>query len=91
MYSMCDMSTGVFQLIKTAIAQILVAKETQGESAGWSCLGCGAMCLIKDESIRSYFLRLYCVKVRWTAELITDTPPSHICCWHTTSVNDVTF
>lgn len=77
---MCDMSTGVFQLIKTAVAQVLVAKETQGESAGWSRVGCGAMCLIEDESICSYFLRLYCVKVRGTAELIINTPPRHICC-----------
>lgn len=68
------MTTGVFQLIKTSVAQVLVATETQAESPGWSCLGCGAVCLFEDESLRSYFLRLYCVKVRGTAV----TPPTHI-------------
>lgn len=70
------MTTGAFQLIKTTVAQVLVAKETQGESPGWSCLGCGTLCLIEDESVRSYFLHLYCVKVRGTAELIRDTTPT---------------
>ncbi|XP_041801665.1 neural Wiskott-Aldrich syndrome protein [Chelmon rostratus] len=66
------MTTGVFQLIKTSVAQVLVATETQAESPGWSCLGCGAVCLFEDESLRSYFLRLYCVKrakLLWEQEL----------------------
>ncbi|XP_076598216.1 actin nucleation-promoting factor WAS [Chaetodon auriga] len=60
------------KLIKTTVAQVLVATETQGEGPGWSCVGCGAVCLVEDESIRSYFLRLYCVKrakLLWEQEL----------------------
>ncbi|XP_070758276.1 actin nucleation-promoting factor WAS [Enoplosus armatus] len=60
------------KLIKTTVAQLLEAKETQGESPGWSCLGCGALCLMEDEAIHSYFLRLYCVKrakLLWEQEL----------------------
>ncbi|XP_068567785.1 actin nucleation-promoting factor WASL isoform X2 [Cebidichthys violaceus] len=60
------------KLIKTTIAQVLVAKETQGQSPGWSCLGCGALCLIEDKSIHAHFLRLYCVKrakLLWEQEL----------------------
>nr|XP_046239823.1 neural Wiskott-Aldrich syndrome protein [Scatophagus argus] len=61
-----------YKLIKTTVAQVLVAKETQGESPGWSVLGCGAVCLIEDESLHSYFLCLYCVKratLLWKQEL----------------------
>lgn len=79
---MCDTSAAVFQLVKTAVAQVLVSRETQGERAAWSCLGCGAMCLVEDESVCSHFLRLYCVKVRGTAELIIDTSPAHILLTH---------
>ncbi|XP_070704163.1 actin nucleation-promoting factor WASL isoform X2 [Pempheris klunzingeri] len=60
------------KLIKTTVAQVLEAKDTRGESPGWSCFGCGTMCLIEDESICSYFLRLYCVKrakLLWEQEL----------------------
>ncbi|XP_040889316.1 wiskott-Aldrich syndrome protein [Toxotes jaculatrix] len=58
------------KLIKTTVAQVLEAKE--GESPGWCCLGCGVVCLIDDESVHSYFLRLYCVKrakLLWEQEL----------------------
>lgn len=75
---MCDASAAVFQLVKTAVVQVLVSRETQGERAAWSYLGCGAMCLIEDESVCSYFLRLYCVKVRGTAGLIIDPSPACI-------------
>ncbi|KAM8757518.1 actin nucleation-promoting factor WASL [Acanthopagrus schlegelii] len=60
------------KLVKTTVAQVLRAKDAEGESPGWSCLGCGAVCLIEDESIHSYFLRLYCVKrakLLWEQEL----------------------
>ncbi|XP_018529062.1 actin nucleation-promoting factor WASL-like isoform X2 [Lates calcarifer] len=50
------------KLLKTTVAQVLEAKDTQGESPGWGYLGCGVVCLIEDESVHSYFLRLYCVK-----------------------------
>ncbi|XP_030276796.1 wiskott-Aldrich syndrome protein [Sparus aurata] len=60
------------KLIKTTVAQLLRAKDAEGESPGWSCLGCGAVCLIENESIHSYFLQLYCVKrakLLWEQEL----------------------
>lgn len=60
------------KLIKTTVAQVLMAKDTQVESPGWSCLGCGALCLVEDETIHSYFLRLYSVKhakLLWEQEL----------------------
>ncbi|XP_049439878.1 neural Wiskott-Aldrich syndrome protein [Epinephelus fuscoguttatus] len=59
-------------LIKSTVAQVLVATETEGERPGWSCLGCGAVCLIEDTFIHSHFLRLYCVKrakLLWEQEL----------------------
>lgn len=70
-------TAGVFQLIKTTVAQVLEARDIEGGRLGWSCLGCGVVCLIEDESVHSHFLRLYCVKVRGNAELIRDTPPTH--------------
>ncbi|XP_032370327.1 neural Wiskott-Aldrich syndrome protein [Etheostoma spectabile] len=60
------------KLIKTTVAQVLVAKETKGESPGWSRLGCGAVCLIEDDSLHTHILRLYCVKratLLWEQEL----------------------
>ncbi|KAK2862187.1 hypothetical protein Q5P01_001720 [Channa striata] len=60
------------KLIKSTVAQLLEAKDTEGGSLGWSCLSCGVVCLIEDESIHSYFLRLYCVKrakLLWEQEL----------------------
>lgn len=70
--------TTVFQLIKTTVAQVLEAKDTDGGGLGWRCVGCGVVSLIEDESIHSHFLRLYCVKVRGTAEVIRDTSPTHL-------------
>ncbi|KAM7402044.1 hypothetical protein PAMP_017315 [Pampus punctatissimus] len=60
------------KLIKSTVAQVLEAKENQGGSPGWSCLGCGVVCLIEDQSVHSYFLHLYCVKrakLLWEQEL----------------------
>ncbi|XP_063767597.1 actin nucleation-promoting factor WAS [Eleginops maclovinus] len=60
------------KLIKSTVAQVLVAEETGGESPGWTWLGCGAVCLIEDTYIHTYFLRLYCVKhatLLWEQEL----------------------
>ncbi|KAK5912390.1 hypothetical protein CesoFtcFv8_002269 [Champsocephalus esox] len=60
------------KLIQSTVAQVLVSEGTGGESPGWSCLGCGAVCLIEDTSIHTYFLRLYCVKramLLWEQEL----------------------
>ncbi|XP_067443541.1 actin nucleation-promoting factor WASL isoform X2 [Thunnus thynnus] len=50
------------ELIKSTVAQVLVAKENQDGGPGWSCLDCGVVCLIEDQSVHSYFLHLYCVK-----------------------------
>ncbi|XP_055365320.1 actin nucleation-promoting factor WAS [Betta splendens] len=60
------------KLIKSTVAQVLEARSTEGASPGWTCLGCGVVCLIQDESIHSHFLRLYCVKTAkllWEQEL----------------------
>ncbi|XP_026202644.1 neural Wiskott-Aldrich syndrome protein isoform X2 [Anabas testudineus] len=60
------------KLIKTTVAQVLEAKDTDGGGLGWSCVGCGVVSLIEDESIHSHFLRLYCVKsakLLWEQEL----------------------
>ncbi|KAM3621270.1 uncharacterized protein V6R79_008632 [Siganus canaliculatus] len=62
-----------YKLIKTTVAQVLVPEEAQGgESPGWSCLDCGAICLIQDASVHSYFFCRYCVKhpkLLWKQEL----------------------
>lgn len=59
-------------LIKTTVAQVLVAKEMGDGHLGWTCAACGVLCIIKDTSVDSYFLRLYCVKraeLLWEQEL----------------------
>lgn len=66
---MICLATVWFQLIKTTVVQVFEAKDVQVGNPGWSCLGCGVMCLIEDEFIPSYFFRLYCVKVREAAEM----------------------
>ncbi|XP_028262623.1 neural Wiskott-Aldrich syndrome protein isoform X2 [Parambassis ranga] len=56
------------KLIKSTVAQVLQAKG----SLGWSRFDCGVVCLVEDESVKSYFLRLYCVKrakLLWEQEL----------------------
>ncbi|XP_071772620.1 actin nucleation-promoting factor WAS isoform X2 [Centroberyx gerrardi] len=50
------------KLVASAVAQVLVANKTKCGNLGWSCWGCGVVCLIEDNSMHSYFLRLYCVK-----------------------------
>lgn len=82
------MTAGVFQLIKTTVAQVLLAKESQGETPAWSYLGCGVLCLIEENAIHTHFLRLYCVKVSGMAQLVRDAPPapltrflSDVTCW----------
>ncbi|XP_067443539.1 actin nucleation-promoting factor WASL isoform X1 [Thunnus thynnus] len=60
------------ELIKSTVAQVLVAKENQDGGPGWSCLDCGVVCLIEDQSVHSYFLHLYCVKrakLLWEQEI----------------------
>ncbi|XP_069010430.1 actin nucleation-promoting factor WASL [Embiotoca jacksoni] len=60
------------KLIKTTVAQILQAEAAEGERPRWSCLHCGVLCLTEDESLQSYFLRLYCVErsqLLWEQEL----------------------
>ncbi|XP_008282022.1 neural Wiskott-Aldrich syndrome protein [Stegastes partitus] len=60
------------KLMKCTVAQILQAKDIEGESPSWICLDCGVVCLVEDESRHSFFLRLYCVKrakLLWEQEL----------------------
>ncbi|KAK5612071.1 hypothetical protein CRENBAI_000737 [Crenichthys baileyi] len=59
-------------LVKTTVAQILQASDSEGESRRWHRLDCGVVCLVEDMSVQSYFLRLYCVqraKLLWEQEL----------------------
>lgn len=62
--------------MKSTVAQILQAISTPGERPSWSRVECGVVCLIEDSSMHSYFLRLYCVKVKRTSLLLTFTPPT---------------
>ncbi|XP_064154745.1 actin nucleation-promoting factor WASL-like [Anguilla rostrata] len=59
----------------SAVAQVLVASmEPGGHGATWRCKGTGVVCLVNDQSLKSYFLRLYCVKraqLLWEQELYT--------------------
>uniref|UniRef100_A0AAQ6ACC0 Si:dkey-197j19.6 n=2 Tax=Amphiprion ocellaris TaxID=80972 RepID=A0AAQ6ACC0_AMPOC len=60
------------KLVKSTVAQILQAKDIEGENPSWICFDCGVICLVEDKSRRSYFLRLYCVKrakLLWEHEL----------------------
>ncbi|MEQ2222496.1 hypothetical protein ILYODFUR_026974 [Ilyodon furcidens] len=60
------------ELVKTTVAQILQASDSEGGSRRWHRLDCGVVCLIEDMSVQSYFLRLYCVqraKLLWEQEL----------------------
>ncbi|XP_012719295.2 wiskott-Aldrich syndrome protein [Fundulus heteroclitus] len=60
------------KLVKTTVAQILQAKDTEGQRRRWHRLECGVVCLVEDLSVQSYFLRLYCVqraKLLWEHEL----------------------
>ncbi|KAM4583506.1 actin nucleation-promoting factor WASL [Fundulus diaphanus] len=60
------------KLVKTTVAQILQAKDTEGQRRRWHHLDCGVVCLVEDMSVQSYFLRLYCVqrsKLLWEHEL----------------------
>ncbi|XP_035237429.1 neural Wiskott-Aldrich syndrome protein [Anguilla anguilla] len=59
----------------SAVAQVLVASmEPGGHGATWRCEGTGVVCLVNDQSLKSYFLRLYSVKraqLLWEQELYT--------------------
>ncbi|KAM4588571.1 actin nucleation-promoting factor WAS [Odontesthes bonariensis] len=61
------------KIIKTTVAQLLQAKDTQRGRPSWRYLDCGVICLTEDDSTtRSYFLRLYCVKrakLLWEQEI----------------------
>ncbi|KAM9759995.1 actin nucleation-promoting factor WASL [Menidia menidia] len=62
------------KLIKTTVAQLLEANDSQNESPGWHRSACGVLCLIEDDSVCSCFLRLYCVKgakLLWEQEIFT--------------------
>ncbi|XP_054883177.1 actin nucleation-promoting factor WAS [Poeciliopsis prolifica] len=60
------------KLVKSTVAQILQANDSEGESRSWHRVDCGVVCLIEDTSLQSFFLRLYCVqraKLLWEQEL----------------------
>ncbi|XP_008408099.1 wiskott-Aldrich syndrome protein [Poecilia reticulata] len=60
------------KLVKTTVAQILQASDSEGESRSWHRVDCGVVCLVEDTSLQSFFLRLYCVKrakLLWEQEL----------------------
>ncbi|XP_032406420.1 wiskott-Aldrich syndrome protein isoform X1 [Xiphophorus hellerii] len=60
------------KLVKTTVAQILQANDSEGRSRSWHRVDCGVVCLIEDTSLQSFFLRLYCVqraKLLWEQEL----------------------
>ncbi|XP_072238347.1 actin nucleation-promoting factor WASL [Leuresthes tenuis] len=50
------------KLIKTTVAQLLQANDTQRGRPSWHYLDCGVICLTEDYSTRSFFLRLFCIK-----------------------------
>ncbi|KAJ8408126.1 hypothetical protein AAFF_G00263540 [Aldrovandia affinis] len=58
-----------------AVAQVyMAAVEPGGQGATWRCKDSGVVCLVKDRSLRSYFLRLYSItrpKLLWEQELYT--------------------
>ena len=54
----------VFQAETSAVAQVVLASGSGSGHQVWSSRGSGVLCLVKDLSMCSYFLRLYCVKVR---------------------------
>ncbi|KAI1892753.1 hypothetical protein AGOR_G00136780 [Albula goreensis] len=59
--------------VETAVAQLYVAPIDPGDQeATWRCKDSGVVCLVKDCSLSSYFLRLYSVKrakLLWEQEL----------------------
>ncbi|XP_014905777.1 wiskott-Aldrich syndrome protein isoform X2 [Poecilia latipinna] len=60
------------KLVKTTVAQILQASDSEGERRSWHRVDCGVVCLVEDTSLQSFFLRLYCVqraKLLWEQEL----------------------
>lgn len=64
MYLVVNLST-VFELITSAVAQVLAVKVKQ-QCAGGGCLSCGVICLSEDVSPGSNFLHLCCVQVGGT-------------------------
>ncbi|XP_010879884.2 neural Wiskott-Aldrich syndrome protein [Esox lucius] len=55
--------------VASAVAQVYLSVPGH---QGWRNVGCGVVCLVKDCSQHSYFLRLYCVKrakLLWEQEL----------------------
>lgn len=49
-------------LIKATVAQVLESTE-ECEALVWRSTACGVLCVLRDELLDSYFLRLFCVKV----------------------------
>ncbi|KAJ8370571.1 hypothetical protein SKAU_G00105990 [Synaphobranchus kaupii] len=61
--------------VASGVAQVYVASMEPGDhGASWRCKGSGVVCLVNDQSLMSYFLRLYSIKrakLLWEQELYT--------------------
>ncbi|CAL9703914.1 unnamed protein product [Knipowitschia caucasica] len=55
------------ELMKSTVAQVLQSQEQPEEALAWSRPMCGVLCVIKDQSLNTHFLRLFCLK---NAELL---------------------
>ncbi|XP_072308436.1 uncharacterized protein [Eucyclogobius newberryi] len=49
-------------LMKCTVAQVLRSSEETDGTLSWRSMACGVLCLIRDPSIQTYFLRLFCVR-----------------------------
>ncbi|XP_061114630.1 actin nucleation-promoting factor WASL [Conger conger] len=60
-------------VMASAVAQVYVGSmEPRGHEATWRCAASGVVCLVNDQSLHSYYLRLYSVKrakLLWEQEL----------------------
>ncbi|XP_046880689.1 neural Wiskott-Aldrich syndrome protein isoform X2 [Hypomesus transpacificus] len=71
------------RVLKTsAVAQVVLASGSGSGHQVWSSRGSGVLCLVKDLSMCSYFLRLYCVKrstLLWEQELYIQFKYTAVC------------
>ncbi|XP_067088885.1 actin nucleation-promoting factor WASL [Osmerus mordax] len=65
-----------------AVAQVVLASGSGSGHQVWNSRGSGVLCLVKDLSVCSYFLRLYCVKrskLLWEQELYIQFKYTAVC------------
>ena len=51
------------QTLATAVVQLMLAEPGGGAGGSWAKRCCGVACLVRDSSRRSYFIRLYGLRV----------------------------